>query len=171
MLFPWTEIHSVFGYLNLNFKKGKKSQQTSIRNQLIETNTYWQARVTQSKPHKICSEEEQRDLKHEELKTFFIERDYPAGIIEGALRKARSITRKQALRKIVAPKELTRRPVLQSPGTQGCPQSRPSSWITGGQSATKSKGWQRFLNNTPWQPDSLAARIATTMLMGPTQWP
>ena len=61
---------------------------------------------------RICSREEDRDRRLEELKTMLLDRDYKLGIVNAAIRKAKAIPRLEALKKVVRSKEEARRPVM-----------------------------------------------------------
>ena len=50
---------------------------------------------------RICSKENTRDMRYEELKNMLIERKYPSGVIDHAINKAKAIPRTQALRPVV----------------------------------------------------------------------
>ena len=50
---------------------------------------------------RVCSEPEQRDLRFQEMKEMLLEREYPPGIIDAAIVKARAIPRDQALKGIL----------------------------------------------------------------------
>ena len=63
---------------------------------------------------RICSEEETRDLRHSELRELLLERDYKPKIIDSAIMKAKQITRKEALKRVVR-NETSSRPVLVVP--------------------------------------------------------
>ena len=60
---------------------------------------------------RICSTPEKREIRFQELLELLQNRDYPKGIIEAALGKARKISREQALRRVVKPLA-NRRPVF-----------------------------------------------------------
>ena len=50
---------------------------------------------------RICSEQQQRDIRLEELKQMLVERDYKKGIVDAAINKARAIPRTEALKRVV----------------------------------------------------------------------
>ena len=52
---------------------------------------------------RICTEEENRDKRHTELKEFLIERKYKRSLVDAAIRRARSIPRAQALKQVATP--------------------------------------------------------------------
>ena len=60
---------------------------------------------------RICSINQTKEKRFEELKTMLLERNYPVRMIDSAMTKARKITRDQAL-KLVAKPTTTRRPVF-----------------------------------------------------------
>ena len=45
-------------------------------------------------------EEHTRDLRFQELKDMLLEREYPSGVVEAAIAKARAIPRSVALRRV-----------------------------------------------------------------------
>ena len=61
---------------------------------------------------RICSETHTRELRYSELKNMLLERNYPEGIVDAALNKARQIPRSVALRKVVRNSPLSRRPIF-----------------------------------------------------------
>ena len=61
---------------------------------------------------RICTEPETRDLRHSELKDMLTERNYPLGIINAAINKARAIPRAIAIRKVAREHTQNRRPVF-----------------------------------------------------------
>ena len=50
--------------------------------------------------NRICCEEETREQRFMEMKHMLIDRDYPRGVIDGAIAKARAIPRQQALKRV-----------------------------------------------------------------------
>ena len=50
---------------------------------------------------RICTEEDTRDQRHNELKSLLMDRNYPEGLINSAICKAKSIPRAVAIRKVV----------------------------------------------------------------------
>ena len=60
--------------------------------------------------NRVCSLSEDRETRFEELREYLINRDYPPGVVDGAIRKARNIPRYIALRKVVKPPH-SKRPV------------------------------------------------------------
>ena len=61
---------------------------------------------------RISSREEDRDLRLEELKVMLLNRDYKASIVNNAIRKAKEVPRKEALKRVMKEKEVERRPVM-----------------------------------------------------------
>ena len=61
---------------------------------------------------RICVEKESRDLRYSELKDMLMARNYPEGIINAAIKKARDIPRAVALRKVARNNTSQRRPVF-----------------------------------------------------------
>ena len=61
---------------------------------------------------RICTEEDTRDQRHNELKLMLIDRNYPEGLINAAICKAKSIPRAVAIRKVVREDSSKRRPVF-----------------------------------------------------------
>ena len=61
---------------------------------------------------RICTEEDQREQRFDELKQFLIDREYKPGMIDSAITNARSIPRKEALKNTSSRSKQTRRPVL-----------------------------------------------------------
>ena len=77
------------------------------RNQYLLTSSCHPAHVTTNIPFslalrivRICTNPETRDKRLEEMKNLLIERGYRASIINGAIQKATSISREEALRKV-----------------------------------------------------------------------
>ena len=61
---------------------------------------------------RICSREEDRDRRLEELREILLNRDYNRSFINTAIRKAKQVPRKEALRNITKDSTEPRRPVL-----------------------------------------------------------
>ena len=61
--------------------------------------------------NRICSEEEDREFRFQELKEMLLSREYVKGVIDAAIAKARAIPRTQALRR-VSRQPTTNRPVF-----------------------------------------------------------
>ena len=61
---------------------------------------------------RICSREEDRDRRLEELREMLLNRDYNRSFINTAIRKAKQVPRKEALRNITKDSTEPRRPVL-----------------------------------------------------------
>ena len=59
----------------------------------------------------ICSQQEERDQRLQELKEFLVARKYKPSLIDASIRRAKAIPRTQALKKVVTTKH-TRRPVF-----------------------------------------------------------
>ena len=78
------------------------------RNQYLLTSSCHPAHVTTNIPFsltyrivRICSEPATRDVRLEELRQLLLSRDYKAGVIEAAIKRAKSIPRSEALKKVV----------------------------------------------------------------------
>ena len=87
------------------------------RNQYLLTSSCHPAHVTNNIPYslalrivRICSQEDTRDLRLDELKDLLISRGYKSGVVREAIEKARKIPRTEALKKVE--KESTKRPVF-----------------------------------------------------------
>ena len=87
------------------------------RNQYLLTSSCHPAHVTTNIPFslalrivRICSFPETRDLRLKEMKELLLTRGYKAGVVNGAIEKARSIPREEALRKVQ--KKENERPVF-----------------------------------------------------------
>jgi hypothetical protein len=61
---------------------------------------------------RICSEESARELRFSELREMLLDRNYPIGIVNSAINKARAIPRAIAIRKVVRENTASRRPVF-----------------------------------------------------------
>ena len=61
---------------------------------------------------RICSEEETRDKRLEELKTMLLSRDYKTRLIDNAIERAKAVPRSRALERVKRQNQKTRRPVL-----------------------------------------------------------
>ena len=61
---------------------------------------------------RICSKEEWREDQYSKMKQLFLDRKYPLGMIESAMKRARAISREKALRPSMAKTTNQRRPVL-----------------------------------------------------------
>ena len=61
---------------------------------------------------RICSEENSRELRFSELREMLLDRNYPIGIVNAAINKARAIPRAVAIRKVVRENTTVRRPVF-----------------------------------------------------------
>ena len=59
-----------------------------------------------------CTEEETREQRYSELKNMLLDRNYPEGIINAAITKARSIPRAVAIRRVAREPTQQRRPVF-----------------------------------------------------------
>ena len=59
-----------------------------------------------------CTEEETREQRYSELKNMLLDRNYPEGIINAAITKARSIPRAVAIRRVAQEPTQQRRPVF-----------------------------------------------------------
>ena len=59
---------------------------------------------------RICTNQDTRDIRLEELKNLLLSRGYKSGVVNGAMEKAKSISRKEALKKVK--KEQQQRPVF-----------------------------------------------------------
>ena len=60
---------------------------------------------------RVCSEEENRELRYNELKEFLLERKYKNSLIDASIRRARAIPRVLALKSVAAPPP-NKRPVF-----------------------------------------------------------
>jgi hypothetical protein len=87
------------------------------RNQYLLTSSCHSAHVTNNIPYslalrivRICSQDDTRDLRLDELKDLLISRGYKSGVVREAIEKARKIPRTEALKKVE--KESTKRPVF-----------------------------------------------------------
>ena len=92
-------------------------RKTTDRNQYLLTSSCHPAHVTNNIPVSlalrivgICSHQDTRDLRLEQLKCLLLSRGYKTGMVNGALEKARRITRQEALKKLE--KEHKQRPVF-----------------------------------------------------------
>ena len=96
---------------SLSIQDGKVSvdlyRKPTDKNQYLLTSSCHPAHVTNNIPFslalrivRICSNKETRDLRLEELKNLLLSRGYQSGVVNGALDKARSITRLEALKKV-----------------------------------------------------------------------
>ena len=61
---------------------------------------------------RICTEADARERRFSELKEMLLDRNYPEGIINAAIHKARSIPRNIAIRKVVRENNTKRRPIF-----------------------------------------------------------
>ena len=61
---------------------------------------------------RICTEADTRERRFSELKEMLLDRNYPEGIINAAINKARSIPRYIAIRKVVRENNTKRRPIF-----------------------------------------------------------
>jgi hypothetical protein len=61
---------------------------------------------------RICSKESAREIRYNELKGMLLERKYPIGMIESAMKRARAIPRKEALKPVANPTPTSRRPIF-----------------------------------------------------------
>ena len=59
----------------------------------------------------ICRDISKRDIRHEELKEMLLEKEYPEGMVNSAIHRAKTITMSQALKPVVAHNE-TRGPAF-----------------------------------------------------------
>ena len=57
---------------------------------------------------RICTEPDTRDQRHEELKDLLTERNYPSGMVEAAIVKAKAIPRHIALKQVIKNKQSRR---------------------------------------------------------------
>ena len=85
------------------------------KNQYLLTSSCHQLEIFSNIPHslamrinRICSEPTSRDARFYELKEMLLSRDYPVGIVDSAISKARSIPRDQALKYVSRTKTNTR---------------------------------------------------------------
>ena len=81
------------------------------RNQYLLTSSCHPAHVTENIPFslalrivRICSHSEARERRFSELKSLLLERDYRPGCVDAAIKKARNITRTEALKRVVRSK-------------------------------------------------------------------
>ena len=88
------------------------------KNQYLLTYSCHPADCLQSIPYslstrinRICLEEATRDMRFQELKEMLLAREYPPGVIESAIAKARAIPRHLALRRVPR-QEITNRPAF-----------------------------------------------------------
>ena len=88
------------------------------KNQYLLTSSCHSAECLKSIPYslslrinRICMEEATRDLRFQELKDMLLAREYPTGVIDSAIAKARAIPRHVALRR-VSRQETTTRPAF-----------------------------------------------------------
>ena len=77
------------------------------RNQYLLTSSCHPAHVTNNIPFslalrivRICSNQDTRDLRLEELRNLLLARGYKRGVVTGALEKARNIPREEAIKKV-----------------------------------------------------------------------
>ena len=107
----------------LTIKQGRVSidlyRKPTDRNQYLLTSSCHPPQTTLNIPFsialrivRICTEEDQREQRFDELKQFLIDREYKPSMIDSAITKARSIPRKEALKNTAARNKQTRRPVL-----------------------------------------------------------
>ena len=89
------------------------------RNQYLLPSSCHPAHVTNNIPFslglrivRICSRPEDREKRFGELKQMLLERNYPSKIIDAAIERARNISRKEALKKVVRDKNDSDRPVF-----------------------------------------------------------
>ena len=87
------------------------------KNQYLLTSSCHPAHVTNNIPFslalrivRICTNQDTRDIRLEELKNLLLSRGYKSGVVNGAMEKAKSISRKEALKKVK--KEQQQRPVF-----------------------------------------------------------
>ena len=89
------------------------------RNQYLLPSSCHPAHVTNNIPFslglrivRICSRPEDREKRFGELKQMLLERNYPSKIIDAAIERARNISRKEALKKVVRDESDSDRPVF-----------------------------------------------------------
>ena len=92
---------------SLSIQDGKVSADLYRKNQYILTSSCHPAHITNNitfslalRIVRICSNKETRDLRLVELKNLLLSRAYQSGVVNGALNKARSITRLEELNKV-----------------------------------------------------------------------
>ena len=88
------------------------------RNQYLLTSSCHSAHCVENIPfslalrlNRICTDISQRDIRHQELKEMILEREYPEGLVISAITRAKTISRSQALKPVVAHKQ-SRRPAF-----------------------------------------------------------
>ena len=82
------------------------------RNQYLLTSSCHPAHCVENIPFSlalritgVCTYTSTRDTRHEELKKMLIDREYPEGMVDSAINKAKAIPRVVALKKVVAHKQ------------------------------------------------------------------
>ena len=110
------------------------------RNQYLLPSSCHPAHVTNNIPFslayrivRICSDQDTRDKRLEELKELLLERKYKKNIINSAITKAKSIPRVEALKRVTSNSEDKRRPVfavLYDPRLPALPSIVKKHWRT-----------------------------------------